>query len=304
MTLLIFMYALFGSSFAIGKVLLGYTTPLFLTGARMTLGGAILLAYQYFMPFARFKFRSKHWWYYLQIVMFGIYFAYILRFWALNYMPSLKLCFLFNFSPFFAAFYSYIFFKERITPMQLLGLLIGFIGFIPILAFQSGDELGLAEWAYISLPELAGIASVGMHSYGWIVMRKLIKYKGYDPAMINGLSMAAGGVLALMTSLPFDGLFPVSEPASFFSWLALIILISNVICHNLYGYLLTKYTATFVSFAGFSGSLFAALYGWAFLGERITWHFWASAITVFTGLYIFYRHEGNKQRPSGEIEGV
>ena len=70
-----------------------------------------------------------------------------------------------------------------------------------------------------------------------------------------------------------------------------VVLISNIVCYNLYGYLLKKYTATFVSFAGFMGPLFTALYGWILLGETVTWHFYASSIIVFIGLYFFYQEE-------------
>jgi drug/metabolite transporter (DMT)-like permease len=78
--------------------------------------------------------------------------------------------------------------------------------------------------------------------------------------------------------------------------MAAIILISNIICHNIYGYLLKQYTATFIAFTGFLAPLFSALYGWAFLNERITWHFYASSFIVFIGLAIFYKEELVQQR--------
>jgi len=302
-TLVLIMNAIVGSSFPISKALLKWcTTPFFLTGIRMIFGGGILLAYQYLSPHAYFKFRRKHIWLYAQIMFFSIYLSYVFRFWALNAMPSSKLGFLFNLSPFFAAFYSYIFFNEKISRMQWLGLFIGFVGFFPILYYRSMEEAAFAELARISLPELAAIAAVGLHSYGWIVMRKLVKFKRYDPAMVNGLSMLAGGVLAMATSLWFEGWLPVKNPQFFASWLAVSILVSNVLYHNMYAYLLKKYTATFMSFAGFSTSLFCALYGWAFLNERITWHFWVSAILVLTGLYIFYRHEVGRKGFGKDLE--
>jgi len=292
MTLVLVMNAIVGSSFPISKALLKYcTTPFFLTGIRMLCGGGILLAYQYLAPHARFKFRRKHLWMYAQIVFFSIYLSYAFRFFALDAMPASKVGFLFNLSPFFAALYSYIFFKERITRTQFLGLIIGFVGFIPILVYRSTEEMAFAELLRISFPELAAIAAVAMHSYGWIVIRKLVKFKNYDPAMVNGMAMLAGGFFAMLTSIWLEGWLPVKNVQFFATWLAVSILISNVIYHNMYAYLLKRYTATFMSFAGFSTSLFCALYGWAFLRERITWHFFVSAAVVFFGLYLFYRHE-------------
>ena len=60
--------------------------------------------------------------------------------------------------------------------------------------------------------------------------------------------------------------------------------------------LLKKYSATFMSFTSFLSPLFAALYGWAFFQEIISWHFYVSAVIVFTGLYIFYQDELRKQK--------
>jgi len=291
MALIVLLYALFASSFSIGKILLEYTTPVFLTGIRMFIGGLILLGYQYLSPNHRFRIKKKHIWFFIQIILFGVYFNYILRFWALKSLPSYKTCFIYNLSPFMSAVYSYFFFSERVTKRKLYGLIIGFMGMIPILLTTSRAEQTLGEVSFISIAELAVIVSVALHAYSWVVMRKLVKDKSYSPVMVNGVTMAIGGFLALITSFFTEGLFPVTNTISFFSWLAAVIIISNVICYNLYGNLLRHYTATFLAFAGFLCPLFAALYGWSLLGESITWHFYASSILIFVGLYLFYKEE-------------
>jgi len=71
----------------------------------------------------------------------------------------------------------------------------------------------------------------------------------------------------------------------------LLMIISNAICYNLYGKLLKKYSATFMSFAGFTTPLFTALFDWLKFGEVASWHFYLSATIVFGGLLIFYQEE-------------
>lgn len=291
MILIAVLYALFASSFSMGKVLLQYTTPIFLTGIRMLAGGLILLAYQYLSPKHNFYFKKKHLWLFFQIVLFGVYFNYILRFWALQSLTSSKTCFIYNLAPFMSAIYSYYFFREKITHRKILGLAIGFVGMIPILLTSSSSEQTVGEMFFLSLPELAVIASVALHAYSWVVMRKLIRDKSYSPTLVNGLTMTAGGFLALITSFAYGEVFPVSNIVPFSGWLAAVVIISNIICYNLYGKLLKKYSATFLSFAGFLAPLFAAFYGWGLLGETITWHFYASSVLVFVGLYLFYKEE-------------
>ncbi len=296
MTLIILLHALFASSFPLGKILLSYTSPIFLTGARMTIAGTILLAYQYFWPTAQFRFKKKHIKLYAQIIILGIYITYILRFWALSYLPVGKTAFFYNFAPFFSSLYAYMLFGEKITKKQCLGLGIGFIGMIPIIILTSPIEASLGEMFFVSWPELAMFVAVALHSYSWIIIQQLVRDKSYSPMMVNGITMTAGGSLALITSFFVDGPLPVTEIGVFAGWLAIVIIVSNIICHNIYGHLLKQYTATFLSFAGFLGPIFASLYGWAFLNERITWHFFATGLIVFVGLYLFYQDELVKQK--------
>jgi len=225
------------------------------------------------------------------MVFFGIYVTYILRFWALNYMTSSKTCFLYNFAPFASSLFSYFLFNERMSKKKWIGLAIGFVGMIPILLSTSPVEEFIGELYFLSWPEIAILISVASHSYSWIIMRKLVRDKSYAPSMVNGVSMFTGGGLALLTSPFFEDFAPVTNVGPFIGFLALVILISNLICYNLYGHLLKQYTATFLSFAGFLAPIFAAFYGWLFLNETITWHFYASGTVVFIGLYIFYQEE-------------
>jgi len=296
------MYALLAASFSIGKVLLRYTTPVFLTGIRMLLAGIILLAYQYFSPQEQFKFKRSHLKYYIQITFFGIYATYILRFWALKDLPSYKAVFLYNLAPFSTALLSYIFFKEKLTKKQMLGLAVGLLGLVPILLTSSKPEAALGEWFSISWQELAVIASVISSSYSWILIRKMVQKKNYSPMMINGICMTTGGALALATALLCEQAIYIKEPVTFTAWLCVVIVISNILCHNMYGFLLKEYTATFISFASFLSPLFAAFYGWAFLQETISWNFYASSAIVFAGLFLFYQDELKNRTLSTIVE--
>ena len=291
MILVVVLYALFGASILASKMILPYTKPIFLTGIRMFLGGATLLAYEYFHPHRTFRFHKEHIWHYLKLIMYGVYISYILRFWALEYMPAFKLSFLFNLSPFLTSLYSYFIFKEKMSTKQWLGLSIGLIGLIPIFIARAPAEAQLGELFFVSWPELAVLLSVAFSSYSWIIMRTMVREHSYSPVMINGITMTAGGFLALATSQVIEGFAPITSLIPFFLILSFIILLSNIICHNLYGHLLRSYTATFLSFAGFITPLFTALYEWALLGTVVTWHFYVSIIIVFLGLYLFYKDE-------------
>ncbi len=307
MMLIIALYGLFASSLFLSKVILHYTQPIFYTGIRMLIGGGLLLSYQYFNPRQQFVVKRKHIWLYAQLVIFSILATYILRFWGLQSLPTYKASFLHNLAPFITSFYSFFIFKERMTAKQWAGLCIGMLGMIPILLTTSASEQKLGEFFYISWPELAIIGCVAAQSYGWIIMRKLLKDKSYSPMMVNGISMSSGGLIALGISVPLEGFAPVTNWPVFFFWLVAVILVSNIICINLYGHLLRSYTATFLSFAGFMTPLFAAFYEWIgsllapdIFEPHISWLFYLSCIVVFVGLYLFYKDELNQQKSSTE----
>lgn len=299
MILIVVLYALWAASISASKILLTYTSPIFMTGIRMVLSGAVLLSFQYFYSHEHFHFNRKHIHYYLQIIVFGILISYFLRFWALEYITATKLLFLYNLAPFMTSLHSYFFLNEKMTRTKWLGMAIGTVGLLPMLGSCTKAETSLTDFFCLSWQDIAVIISVLTNSYSWVVMRKLIREQQYSPMMVNGICMFAGGAIALVIAFIWEGPCVVTHPLEFAAWLVFVIIISNIIAHNLYAYLLRSYTATFLSFAGCMGPLFAALYGWLFFDENVTWHLYVSTVIVFMGLYIFYKDE---MRESIEVD--
>ncbi len=305
MVLVIILYLLFASTFTLGKAALAYVSPFLFIGVRMILGGSMLLGYYAYSTQQSIMPRKSDWSLFLRIIIFHIFCSYLLEFWALEQVTSAKACLLYNLSPFITALFSYFLYAERLSYRQLCGLMIGFVAFIPILLAQTPLEQINWHFGFLSLAELALIASVTSSAYGWIIMKKLID-KGYSFILINGIGMTGGGILALTLSLIKEGTprlktvcvthdLLVSYCGTTGESLIMLgvysmslIIIANIICYNLYGYLLSRYSATFLSFSGFMTPLFAALLGWLFLGEGVTWHFFATIGMVVFGLFLFH----------------
>lgn len=302
MYLLILLSALSASTFILSKSLLAYAPPIFIIGVRML--GAGLLFYLYYSlttrPEERKRIEYQDIFLFIQTGLISFYFSFIFEIWSLQYLTAAKTSFLYNLSPFVASVFSYIFFNEKMTIKKFIGLSIGFLGFIPILIATPIKEP--LSFGFISWAELGMLCAVLCYTYGWIVMRRLIKKK-YSATLVNAVGMLLGGVSAIITSyltefvrfspeLPKPISFiPITDFLSFGLLMIALIIIGNLLCYSLYGYFLRKYTATFVTFADFTGPLFAAIFGWIFLKEMVTWHFFVSTIIVFIGVYIFYQEE-------------
>lgn len=296
MWLILVLYMVLASAFTFGKAVLAYTQPIFFIGIRMVFAGIILLGYTYMRTSTLPSIRMRHAVpLFVQIIFFHIYLTYICEFVALQYVTSWKASLLFNLSPFITALFSYHFFQERLGVQKWLGLALGCVGFIPVLIMHGPTEG--ASLFFISWPEFLLLISVVSSVHGWLVMKKLIG-QGYNPIYINGVGMFIGGTLALLTSLVVETGPRLIVHTTMLHTLALfcgytmgLILVANIIFYNLYGFLLQRYSATLLSFAGFTCPLFTAFYGWLFLGEQVQGWFFLSILMIFGGLYIFYRDE-------------
>lgn len=293
MYLVFLLYAMFASIFTISKTALEYSQPFFLVGSRMLFAGLLMLAYQCLYKKEKITINKSQFWRVFLLALFNIYLTNVFEFWGLKYLTSFKTCFIYSLSPFVSALLSYFMFADKMNLKKWSGLLIGFSGFLPILLNQTSSEETTGHLFFLSWAEIAVIAAAISSVYGWILLSQLVKENGYSPFMANGLSMSIGGIMALGHSLCVETWNPIPV-TDFFPYLEctlLLILVSNLICYNLYGFLLKSYSATFMSFAGFTTPLFTAFFGWLYLGEVVTWPFYLSAVIVFSGLLVFYQEE-------------
>jgi drug/metabolite transporter (DMT)-like permease len=290
MVLIVVLYALLAGTFSLGKMILAYTQPIFVVGMRMSIAGALLILYHFIINRTTLRIQKNHIGLFIQATFFTIYIPYLLRYWGLVYLSSSKACLLYNFGPFVTYFFSYLLCSEKVTVKKIAGLIIGFLGLLPLVINSSWDSNN--NHGLFILPELALLTAVSSMSYGWLIIHRLINKNNYPPSMTNGVIMFAGGILALITSLLFeDANLYITDFVPFTTILVTIIIVSNLICHNLYGALLRIYTPTMLSFTSFLSPLFAAFYGWLFMHETISLCFYLSALVIFIGLWLFYSDE-------------
>ncbi|MCK4499715.1 DMT family transporter [Candidatus Babeliales bacterium] len=292
MITVILMYAILAASFTVAKTAIAYATPYFLVGFRFTLAGTLFLTLQYIFNRKKFFLRKQDVPHFFWIALFYVYLAFVPEFWALQYLTSTKVVILYSITPFFVAIFAYFLAAERFTVKKITGMILGFAGTIPILMIQDDIREAATEILKISLPEVVLLIAIISGAYAWFPLKKLMN-KGYSLPMINGVTMLLGGLAALTTSFFIEGVF-VTHIFSFWpflGWILLLILLSNGLFYNLYGWHLRRYSFTLLSFAGFLCPIFGSLYGWYFLSESIKWNHFISLFLVGSGLYLFYRDE-------------
>jgi len=293
--LVIFMYAAWSSVFSLGKMALESSPPVFLTGFRMVFAGIILLSWLFIKNRSSLKIGKKQILPILALSIFSIYLTNVLEFWGLQHLTAAKTCFIYSLSPFFAAIFSYIHFGEKMNKKKLFGMLIGFAGFFPVLMMQTGDEGLLKAFSFFSWPELAIMGAALFSVYGWVLLRIIVKNQTLSPLYANGYSMLIGGSIAFVHSFFVDNWSPIPVAAGhiapFIQGIVIMTLVSNILCYNLYGFMLKKYTATFLSFMGLLSPIFASLNSWIILGESPSWQILVSTSVVSLGLFVVYQAE-------------
>ena len=295
MFIIALMYAIWSSVFTLGKWTLEHTPPLFLTASRMLLAGVLLLGFLALTRRSALKITPRQGLSLALLALFSVYLANAFEFWGLQQMTAAKTCFFYSLGPFFSALFSYLHFGEKLNARKWLGMAIGFAGFIPVLAAQKGANELLSSLAFISWPELSMLGASICGGYGWILLRLLVKGQSISPLTANGYSMLLGGIFALIHSLLVDTWTPLPvAPGDFGHFLQgtlLMTLISNVLCYNLMGLMLKRFTATFVSFMGLLSPIFASLNSWIFLGEPLSPVIFFSTAIVSIGLWLIYSAE-------------
>lgn len=99
--------------------------------------------------------------------------------------------------------------------------------------------------------------------------------------------------MCLATSLAVENWDPVPVAVwpDFLWTVVYIVIIHGLICYNIYASSLRRFSVTFLTFAGLSNPLFAAVLGWFFLDEPMTISFGLAMLGVSLGLYLYYQEE-------------
>lgn len=288
MLLIAFEYLILASTFTVAKKALSYSPYLFLLTTRFFVGAFLLLGCMQYLGKAEWK---KIWcdrWLFLFAGILHIYLAFVLEFWSLQYISSAKTSLIYAMTPFITAALSYFLYKERLSVFQWIGIFVGTIGMAPI--FLTHDSGHFMELLCVSAPELALCLAVTSAATAWFVVKALMA-RGHHLVVVNGIAMGIGAILCggtMMVVTPRAWQL-VSDWQQFWIWLLLLIFLSQIVGYNLYSWLLTRYSMTFMTLCGFLCPLFSAILGAAFLGESITWNYWFSLGAVLAGLFLFTR---------------
>lgn len=289
----------FASTFTVTKIALWYGSPLLLVAFRLLMGGMLLLsAYTVFQNHWSYL-KEKLFWRDVLVLSFCMaYIPYCGEYWAMDYLSSIKTVLLYNLSPFVTALLCYSLSGERLSSKQIMGMMIGFFGALPLLLESTPATDGLVQLIpsinMMSLPELTMFIVMITAAYGWIFIQQSQLKRGYPILLLNSIAMIGGGSLALIHAFISGPPYLLNDTTQVFSLFVLsatALTVLSTIGHTLYSYILSGFSATFVSLSALMIPLITAFLSSILLGESVTIQFVVSMVLISLGLVLFYIDE-------------
>jgi drug/metabolite transporter (DMT)-like permease len=269
--LLILLGAVWGSAFMFIKISADDFGPILLVNLRLLLAGALFLPFLLRKKYlAHFK---SHFPGILILSIFSNAFPFTMFSYASLGATSNMLGILNGTTAFMTMVVAYFWLKESITPKQIFGIILGFLGILVLVNPANGSAtLGAS-----------GFALVGALSYsfsGVYIQKYQLKANKF---VLIGWAMLFGGLL--LTPLSFFNLpdqMPDNNAIAALLWLGIV---STGIAYLGYIRLIEQIGAVRTSTVTYLLPVFSIIWGSIFLQEKITWIIFAGFIFVMIGMY-------------------
>ena len=256
---LVGLAALWGASFLLLRMGAGDFGPVALSAVRV--GGAALLLVPLLAMRGQLAALRGHW---RPIVVVGLTNT-ALPFLCFSYAAlsiSAGMSSIFNSaSPLFGALIARLWLREGLTPARVLGLAIGFAGVIGMAWDSASFKSGGSGWAVVA-------CLAGTFFYGFSPNFTKRRLQAVPPLAIAAGSQLAASALLLVPAL----LWWPQHPLSATSWLtaAVLAFACTGLAYLVYFRLIARVGPANAITVTFLIPAFAIVWGWIFLGERVT----------------------------------
>ena len=269
--LLILLGAVWGSAFMFIKISADDFGPILLVNLRLLLAGAL------FLPFLlQKKYLAYFKTHFSGILILGIFsnaFPFTMFSYASLGATSNMLGILNGTTAFMTMVVAYFWLKESISPKQIFGIILGFLGILVLVNPANGSATIGAS----------GFALVGALSYSFSGVY-IQKYQlNANKFVLIGWAMLFGGLF--LTPLSFFNLpdqMPDNNAIAALLWLGIV---STGIAYLGYIRLIEQIGAVRTSTVTYLLPVFSIIWGSIFLQEKITWIIFGGFIFVMIGMY-------------------
>lgn len=269
---------IWGSVWPIYKIALNYAPPILFAGLRSILAGILFSAFLF--P-KRGDIRLKEVWHiYLISAIFNIIIFYGLQSFGLQYLPSGLFSVIVYIQPVLVVLLAWLWLKESLTTMKIVGIIIGFLGVI-----------------FVSLEGISGnVSTIGIimaliTGIGWAIGTVYVKKTS---SLVNGFWLIAiqnliGGAFLIITGMTTEELSSIKWNLPFIATLLYGAVFGVTLAFVIYFKLINAGEAGKVSSFTFLVPLISVLIGTVFLNEPFKLSLLFGMILILVSIYMINR---------------
>ena len=279
-----FVVLIWGMCWPVYKVSLQYTPPILFSGMRALLGG-ILLCLVLLPQWKKIQWK-KTWPIYFISSIFNIIIFYGAQTIGLQYLPAGLFSVIVYLQPVLVVLLAWIWLKESVSPMKIIGMIIGFIGVVVV----SLDGIsGKISAVGILLALVTGI--------GWAIG---VVYVKKTSAQVHGLWLVAiqniiGGVILSGLGIGVEDFSAIDWNGPYLSGLIYGAIFGVSGATAVYFKLMNSGESSKVSSFTFLVPLISVAIGTVFLGEPVTITLVGGMILILLSIYLINR-KGSKTK--------
>jgi drug/metabolite transporter (DMT)-like permease len=295
LTLLAFacIYFVWGSTYLAIRYAVETIPPLFVASFRHFIAGGLLFGWCWWRGLRPVR---QQW---VASIVLGVLFFLIghgTLHWAQQSLPSGVAAFLIATEPIFVAIILTATRRTRITPMLLVGLLLGLLGVALIIGadLQTGRAQLLSSFAVL-------IGTVSW-SIGMVYSRSAALHP--DDKMAAAMSLLAGAAMLFLVGTIAGEAADLDLPlVSMKSLLALgyLAIAGSLIAYSAYFWLLSRFSPTLISTHTYVNPVVALLLGWYIAGEILTAWFILGGVVVIAAIALVGRATSRERLNQNQI---
>lgn len=168
---------------------------------------------------------------------------------------------------------------ERITPVILIGTLIGLAGILLIFEDKIGSPDNSSITGSLTMA-VAGMAFAG--GSVWIKVKKL----AMDPFGTTAIQMLAGGIFLVPVSFWLEDWSTVTLDAEAIWVVIYLVLFGSILGYFCYLYAIRRLPVSLVSIYAYLNPMVAVLLGWLILSEPLVFRIIAGMLITLFGVYL------------------
>lgn len=276
------IYFIWGSTYLATDWALQAFPPFLMTGVRLLVAGALLLAVSY-PAFAKTSAQQLKNSVLQGILILGLGTGGTM--WSINYLDSGIASLIVGCEPLILVFFVWYFLEQRPSWQKLFGVALGILGMYILFSQQS----------FTTQPDAyKGVAAIGIAMVGWSLGTIHIKKNEVPASKVfhTTLQMLSSGVfLILVGFLVQEDLTTIPER---FTWLALgsflyLMFFGSIIAYSAFNYLLIKEDPSKVATATYINPIIALFLGWSLNDEFISGQALLAATVLIFGVVFIIR---------------